>query len=125
MTGMLKLVLSTICGAIKHVIESRSRWQKASREQGLLCYGRGAMIGKWHWGSPRCPDPPPLGYASCVRRNNCKGCAASREMARFQSGSGANGRKCICHGTEVPYGTEGKLMREKGVVGGCAGEQKH
>lgn len=48
---MLKLVFSTICGAIKDAIESRSRWQKPSQEPGFFHYSRGAMIWKWTWGS--------------------------------------------------------------------------
>lgn len=56
--------------------------------------------------------------------NNCKRRVGSRETARFQSGDGVGSSKCICHGIDVPYGTEGQLVREKGAVGGCAGEQK-
>lgn len=55
MAGMLKLVLSTICGAIKDVIESRSRWQRAPQEQALLYSGRGVRTWKWRWGNVWCP----------------------------------------------------------------------
>lgn len=57
-----------------------------------------------------------MGYVSCVGMNNCKRHVGSRERTRFQSGCGAQRKKCVCHGIEVPYGTEEKLLRDKGAV---------
>lgn len=130
---MLKLVLSTIYGAIKHVVESRARWHKPSQKQDFLYYGREAIILKWRWwgvGGILGTQPTSSGVHAvcmCMRMNNCKrsaGCIVGR--ARVQSGHGAGGRECICHGVEFPYASEEKLMREQGAAaGGCIGERKH
>lgn len=34
---------------------------------------------------------------------------------------GMGGKKCICHSVKIPYGSEEKLMREKGAVEGWMG----
>ena len=123
MREMLKLVFSTICGAIKDAIESRSRWQKPSQEPGFFRYNRGVMIWKWPWGSAWCPDPPPLGMC-CVWEWTTARDILGPGRARFQSGSGAGGKKYMCHGVDVLYGTEEKWMREKVAMGGYAGKRK-
>lgn len=67
--------------------------------------------------------PPPQGHVLCVGMNNYKRQVGSWERARFQSGCGAEGKKCVCHGVEVPYGTEEKLLREQGGVRLCRAEE--
>lgn len=79
MREMLKLVLSTICGAIKDVIESRSRWQKPSQEQGFLILWSRSNDLEGSLGECLVPRPPPLGYMLYMRMNNCKRHVGSRE----------------------------------------------
>lgn len=73
----------------------------------MLDSGRGARIWEWRRGNARGPDRLPWGVC-CVWERTARD--------RFQSGCAAEGKKCVCHGIEVPYGTEENLLREKGAV---------